>query len=108
MSVGPIQQTSRALGWLATLLVLGSIAVHAQELSPEEQRLAKRLAEIAPSPKSGGSLEARIAALLPTEDEDKWLTIPWRTDLLRARKEAQEQEKPVFLWLMDGHPLACT
>jgi hypothetical protein len=37
-----------------------------------------------------------------------WRTIPWQTDLLAAQKLATEQEKPLFVWAMDGHPLGCT
>ena len=37
-----------------------------------------------------------------------WRTIPWRTSLLDAQKDAAEQKKPLFIWAMDGHPLGCT
>ena len=54
------------------------------------------------------ALESRVQSMLPTEKEDAWLTIPWRTDLQQARFEAQESGKPLFLWMMNGHPLGCT
>jgi hypothetical protein len=47
------------------------------------------------------------AELVPRADE-KWQTIPWRTDILQARDEAAAAKKPVFLWSMNGHPLGCT
>ena len=47
------------------------------------------------------------AKLVPAADE-KWQTIPWRTDLLKARDDAAAAKKPVFLWSMNGHPLGCT
>ena len=34
--------------------------------------------------------------------------IPWRATLWDAVVEAQEREKPILLWAMNGHPLACT
>ncbi len=37
-----------------------------------------------------------------------WRTIPWRTSLLDARRVAAQEEKPLFIWAMDGHPLGCT
>jgi hypothetical protein len=40
--------------------------------------------------------------------EEKWQTIPWKTDLLEARALAAKEGKPVFLWSMNGHPLGCT
>ena len=53
-------------------------------------------------------LEERISALLPTSQEERWLQIPWRMDLLKARYEANQSGRPVFMWLMDGDPLGCT
>jgi hypothetical protein len=49
-----------------------------------------------------------LAVLRPTADEEKWLQIPWRTDLTAARREAAAAGKPLLLWEMDGHPLGCT
>ncbi len=37
-----------------------------------------------------------------------WRSIPWEMDLLKAQRMAVEQSKPIFIWSMDGHPLACT
>jgi hypothetical protein len=54
------------------------------------------------------SLDANIAATLPTKDEDRWLTIPWRTNLMKARLEAQSLNRPMFLWIMNGNPMGCT
>lgn len=56
----------------------------------------------------GADLDAKIASVRPTGAEEKWLTIAWRTNLMHARKEAQDRGKPLFLWVMNGHPLGCT
>lgn len=64
---------------------------------------AVALALIGPS-----DLTARIAEVLPTAQEEKWLRIPWRTNLASARQEAQRQGKPIFMWIMNGHPFGCT
>lgn len=53
-------------------------------------------------------LDAKIASVRPTGAEEKWLSVPWRTNLMHARQEAQEAGKPLFLWVMNGHPLGCT
>lgn len=37
-----------------------------------------------------------------------WREIPWRTNLLKAQQRAVEENKPIFIWAMDGHPLGCT
>lgn len=57
---------------------------------------------------SGDPLDDKIQTVLPTPAEQKWLTIPWRTDLMEARIEAQRAGKPMFLWVMNGHPMGCT
>jgi hypothetical protein len=56
----------------------------------------------------GSTLDQKIASVAPQPDEDKWLTIPWRTNLMLARQESQQSGKPMFLWIMNGSPLGCT
>ncbi len=46
--------------------------------------------------------------VLPTAAEGAWQRIPWRTSLWAAAVEAQEKDRPILLWAMNGHPLACT
>jgi hypothetical protein len=53
------------------------------------------------------SLEKRVAAVLPTPDEERWLQIPWRTNIVEALAEARRVGKPVMLWVMNGNPLGC-
>lgn len=54
------------------------------------------------------TLDQKIASVVPSKDEEKWLSIGWRTNLMAARVEAQKAGKPLFLWVMNGHPLGCT
>lgn len=56
----------------------------------------------------GADIDTKIADILPTKDEEKWLSIPWRTDIPSARHDAQKQGKPIFMWIMNGHPMGCT
>lgn len=37
-----------------------------------------------------------------------WLTIPWKISVLNAQRTAAKEDKPLFIWAMDGHPLGCT
>ena len=53
-------------------------------------------------------LDTKLASVLPTKEENRWREIPWRTDLGTALKEAEKAKKPLYLWVMDGHPLGCT
>lgn len=40
--------------------------------------------------------------------ELSWEEVPWRTTFWEAVIEAQQKEKPILMWAMNGHPLACT
>ncbi|MFK8112554.1 MAG: hypothetical protein AB8B91_10140 [Rubripirellula sp.] len=48
-----------------------------------------------------------MQALKPDASE-AWRTIPWGIGLLDAQEQAAQQQKPIFIWAMDGHPLGCT
>ncbi len=62
-------------------------AASPQELSQDEfTRLHKELTPVAAS----------------------WQTIPWQTSLVKAQNMAVRENKPIFIWAMDGHPLGCT
>lgn len=53
-------------------------------------------------------LDAKVASILPQPHEERWMEIPWRTNLMKARVESQRSGKPMFLWIMNGHPFGCT
>ena len=46
--------------------------------------------------------------VVPTADELAWRAIPWLGTLAEAVVQAHAQDKPILLWAMNGHPLACT
>lgn len=39
---------------------------------------------------------------------ETWRSIPWMTTVLSAQRAAALEDKPIFIWSMDGHPLGCT
>lgn len=45
---------------------------------------------------------------LQPDSSEAWRQIPWRISLLDGQRAAVEEEKPIFIWAMDGHPLGCT
>lgn len=53
-------------------------------------------------------LDRSIMKVLPSAQEDAWLSIGWQTNLMQARALAQQMRRPLFLWVMNGHPLTCT
>ena len=44
----------------------------------------------------------------PTIEELRWTEIPWETDLEVTRQKATQQNRPLFIWAMNGNPLGCT
>lgn len=48
------------------------------------------------------------AAVTSAPKSERWTEIPWQSDLAEARTKAARENKPLFLWIMDGHPLGCT
>ncbi|KAF0246804.1 MAG: hypothetical protein FD180_334 [Planctomycetota bacterium] len=46
--------------------------------------------------------------VLPSADELRWTAVDWRASFWDAVVEAQKADKPILLWAMNGHPLACT
>ena len=52
---------------------------------------------------------AKVRGLvLPNPSEASIRMIPWRTSVLQGLVEAQKNDKPVMIYLMNGHPLGCT
>ena len=69
------------------------------------------LAAFVQSAVNAGELsQERCSELLSTLKPGKdavWRSIPWRLSVLEARAIALKEDKPVFIWAMDGHPLGC-
>ncbi len=52
--------------------------------------------------------KALHAAVAPAGEGERWAEIPWEAELPAARQRAARENKPLLIWLMDGHPLGCT
>ena len=46
--------------------------------------------------------------ILPKPSECKWKEIEWRPIFGEGLREATEQDRPMLIWAMNGHPLGCT
>ena len=55
-----------------------------------------------------GTFNERVDRLLPSVEENRFLDIDWQTDLLKARQLANDVGKPMFMWMMNGHPFGAT
>jgi hypothetical protein len=50
-------------------------------------------------------LEKQAAAIKPTPSELRWRQIPWVLDLTEGQRLAQEEGRPIFLWVTGDEPL---
>lgn len=50
----------------------------------------------------------RLHEELQPDQDSPWRSIPWKISLLEAQRVAAAEQKPIFIWAMDGHPLGCT
>ncbi len=64
--------------------------------------------ERSPVTPSLSSVQMTLRSIRPTPDELRWREIPWQTDIRAACAIAVEEDKPIFLWAMNGNPLGCT
>lgn len=46
--------------------------------------------------------------LLPTAEEAAFEALPWRNTFAKGLEDAAAAERPLLLWVMNGHPLGCT
>lgn len=44
----------------------------------------------------------------PSGQELQFIEVGWRPTLWQARREAQKKNKPLLIWVMNGHPLGHT
>lgn len=44
---------------------------------------------------------------LPKPRKERWTEIVWETELWPARQRSAQENKPLFLWAMNGHPVGC-
>jgi len=49
----------------------------------------------------------KLHAQLRPSLEEAWRKIPWKVSLVEAQNVAAREKKPIFIWSMDGNPLAC-
>ena len=54
------------------------------------------------------SLDRYQQAVEPTPDEVAFLEIDWQSTLGKAVAIAHEADKPLMIYVMNGHPLGCT
>ena len=61
-----------------------------------------------PSELSEKTFATALAAINPDPTEATWRQIPWYPDLNEAIRVARAKDKPILLWVMNGHPCGMT
>ena len=84
-------------------LVITSISLSAEEKSTSDNIQVKAKYEL-----TAQTFQKCMGDILPKAEELCWQKIHWRPSFWAAVVEAQETEKPILLWAMNGHPLGCT
>ena len=51
---------------------------------------------------------AILEALRNLPVESHWKEIPWRPNFGEGIKDARQEDKPILLWVMNGHPCGMT
>ena len=51
---------------------------------------------------------AILKALQKLPVETHWKEIPWRPNFSEAIEDARKEDKPILLWMMNGHPCGMT
>jgi hypothetical protein len=46
--------------------------------------------------------------IAPKSAESRWQAIGWRQTVSDGLRDAAVADRPLLLWLMNGHPLGCT
>ena len=84
--------------YVALFLLVGFLAcpVSAQEKITRSTKLTEK------------SYSTVLAAIRFRPPREQWTEIPWRPNLAEAIEEAREQDKPILLWMMNGHPCGMT
>ena len=92
-------------------MLITSLLVAALQQEPPAQ---PQPAEATPASQADAPLLRRVdledwrAHLLPGAADLRFAQIAWEPTFLDGVRRASEEERPLLLWLMNGHPLGCT
>lgn len=94
------------------MTVVVALAGQARSQPADAPKDAPAPPAVAPATPFEALTDANLATvrdlILPKPGELAWRDIPWRAALWDGVRDAQGAGKPLLLWAMNGHPLACT
>lgn len=88
-------------GAAGVLLALAAWVARAEDLPRPPEPLA-----IDP-PLTEETFRAWWERIMPAPEDLAWKKIDWHGALGEGLREAHRLRKPLLVWVMDGHPLAC-
>ena len=91
----------------ATALLLALVAA-APCISGQTADAASGADAIALPEPTASDLAGWRACVLPLGDELGFDSLAWSADLATGLERSAAEQKPLLLWLMNGHPLGCT
>ena len=59
------------------------------------------------APEDEAAFRKLFDSIFPDTNEEKWRQTPWVPSIATGRQMAQERQRPLFLWAMNGDPLGC-
>jgi hypothetical protein len=90
----------------------GAIDCFVATTRPFEPRGVLKPGEVAAPPAvpvlTDETIRKWIDFIRPSDDDNRWERLEWRTELGAAVEEARALGRPILLWAMNGHPLGCT
>lgn len=97
---------------MKSLLLLPALLLPVLLRAATPVRAGEPAGEAAGQPVAAPALTAETypalkAAIAPVAGELAWREVGWRPTFGTAVAEAHRTQRPVFLWAMNGHPLAC-
>src|SRR5262245_9528363 len=96
-----------AMGWL---LIGGASPGPASDKEDAKRALDKLDKAVAKAPEelNDKTLATWRDRIRPKTEELTYGTVKWLPTFWEAVIAAQKKDKPILLWAMNGHPLACT
>ena len=91
--------TGTLVGSITAVLAAGLATILLAAAPQEDERLPELTER---------TLDGLYEAILPSEEDEAWRRLPWHTTFWEGVIAAQEADKPILLFAMNGHPFGCT
>lgn len=90
--------------WISFFVLVGMPEAPAQQEKPKAEVQGNAL-PANPLDLTDKTYVALRDYILPKGKELRWQQIPWRPTWAQAVAAAKKENKPIYVWAMNGHPL---